>query len=77
MSNVESAAKPTEYRRKLLLIASFMTLIAAGVGFGVRAGILSDWAMRYGFTKVELGTITGGGLVGFGVTIIFFSFLAE
>lgn len=54
-----------------------MTLIAAGVGFGVRAGILSDWAMRYGFTKVELGTITGGGLVGFGVTIIFFSFLAD
>lgn len=77
MSQPESAARPTEYRRTVLLVASFMTLIAAGVGFGVRAGILNDWAMRYGFTKVELGTITGGGLVGFGVTIIFFSFLAD
>ncbi|QDU74900.1 Major Facilitator Superfamily protein [Bremerella volcania] len=76
MSNDSSAASPT-YHRMALLIASFMTLIAAGVGFGVRAGILNDWAIRYGFTKVELGTITGGGLVGFGVTIIFFSFLAD
>lgn len=77
MSNDASAASPKEYHRTALLIASFMTLIAAGVGFGVRAGILADWAVRYGFTKVELGTITGGGLVGFGVTIIFFSFLAD
>ncbi|GAA4423161.1 MFS transporter [Bremerella cremea] len=77
MSNASSAATPKEFHRMALLIASFMTLIAAGVGFGVRAGILNDWAVRYGFTKVELGTITGGGLVGFGVTIIFFSFLAD
>ncbi|PQO34397.1 MFS transporter [Bremerella cremea] len=76
MSTAETS-QPPQYNRMALLIASFMTLIAAGVGFGVRAGILNDWANRYGFTKVELGTITGGGLVGFGVTIIFFSFLAD
>lgn len=76
MSTAETS-QPPQYNRMALLIASFMTLIAAGVGFGVRAGILNDWAVRYGFTKVELGTITGGGLVGFGVTIIFFSFLAD
>jgi len=76
MSNAESA-NPSHSNRMTLLIASFMTLIAAGVGFGVRAGILGEWATQYGFTKVELGTITGGGLVGFGFTIIFFSFLAD
>lgn len=56
--------------RTTLLVASFMTLIAAGVGFAIRGGILGDWGAQYGFTKGELGTITGGGLVGFGLTII-------
>jgi MFS family permease len=61
----------------ILFIASFLTLIAAGIGFSVRGGILGDWSRQFGFTQSELGTITGGGLVGFGVTIIFFSFLAD
>ena len=52
--------------RKALLIAGFLTLIAAGIGFAVRGGILSIWSEKYGFTMTELGQITGGGLVGFG-----------
>lgn len=60
-----------------LFIASFLTLIAAGIGFAVRGGILADWGSQFGFTKSELGSITGGGLVGFGVTIIFFSIFAD
>lgn len=55
---------------RALFIASFMTLIAAGVGFAVRGAILADWEAIFGFTKSELGTITGGGLVGFGVVIL-------
>src|SRR5262249_22454614 len=31
----------------------------------------------FSFTQSELGTITGGGLVGFGVTIIILSFVAD
>jgi MFS family permease len=62
---------------KILFWASFLTLIAAGIGFSVRAAILGDWSRQFGFTQGELGTITGGGLVGFGITIIFFSFLAD
>jgi len=58
-----------------LFIASFMALIAAGIGFSVRGAILGDWAGQYGFTQSELGTITGGGLTGFGITIIVLSFL--
>ncbi len=60
-----------------IFIASFMTLIAAGMGFGIRAGILVDWGSNFGFTKTDLGTITGGGLVGFGVTIIVCSMFAD
>ena len=47
--------------RSTLLVASFMTLIAAGVGFAIRGGILGDWGAQFGFTKSELGGITGGG----------------
>jgi MFS family permease len=69
-------AGPTQ-NEKILFWASFLTLIAAGIGFSVRGAILGDWSRQFGFTQGELGTITGGGLVGFGITIIFFSFLAD
>jgi MFS family permease len=63
--------------RRVLLIASFLTLIAAGVGFAIRGGILGDWGAQFGFSKGELGTITGGGLVGFGLTIILCSLIVD
>ena len=63
--------------RNKLMIASFLTLIAAGVGFSIRAAILGDWSAQFGFTKQELGRITGGGLVGFGITIILCSFILD
>lgn len=56
--------------RQQLLIAGFLTLIAAGIGFAVRGGILSVWSTKYGFTMTELGGITGGGLIGFGFFIL-------
>src|SRR5262249_42736465 len=56
----------------------FFTLIAAGIGFSVRGvSLLTDWGNQFGFTQTELGTITGGGLIGFGLAIIFFSFFAD
>ncbi|MCA9099936.1 MAG: MFS transporter [Planctomycetales bacterium] len=63
--------------RTVLLWASFLTLIAAGVGFAIRGGVLAEWGTEFGFTQTELGTITGGGLIGFGFVIIFFSSFAD
>lgn len=60
-----------------LLYAGFMAILAAGVGFSVRAGVLGQWAEQFGFTMSELGTITGGGLTGFGIVIILSSLLAD
>jgi MFS family permease len=57
--------------------ASFLTLIAAGTGFGVRTAVLDEWQGVFGFTKTELGTITGGGLTGMAFTIIGFSLFAD
>jgi MFS family permease len=62
---------------KILFWASFLTLIAAGMGFSIRGAILGDWARQFGFTKTELGDITGGGLAGFCFGIFFFSFLTD
>lgn len=56
--------------RGKLMWASFLTLIAAGMGFAVRAGTLAEWSKQFGFTQFELGTITGGGLTGFGAVIL-------
>lgn len=60
-----------------LLWAGFMAILAAGVGFSVRNGILSQWAERFGFTMTELGTITGGGFVGAGLIILISAFVAD
>jgi len=62
---------------KRLLWAGFFAIFAAGVGFGVRTGVLAHWARIYGFTQTELGAISGGGLTGFGIIIIIGSFVAD
>jgi MFS family permease len=74
----KSAAAGVPGRNEQILFwASFLTLIAAGMGFSIRADILGDWGAQFGFTQFDLGEITGMGLLGFGLTIIFFSFCAD
>ncbi len=70
----DESLAPNAYR---LLWAGFMAILAAGVGYSVRAGILVQWATQFGFTMTELGTITGGGLTGFGIVIILSSLVAD
>lgn len=72
-----SSVSTTTSTHRRLFWASFITLIAAGIGFAIRGAILKDWAAQFGFTQNELGNITGGGLVGFGLTIIVLSFVAD
>ncbi|MBX9579274.1 MAG: MFS transporter [Gemmataceae bacterium] len=60
-----------------LFWASFITLIAAGMGFAIRGDIIANWGKDFGFTQTELGELTGMGLAGFGVAIIFFSFFTD
>jgi MFS family permease len=74
MSSGDTPAAPNAKR---LLWAGFMAILAAGVGYSVRGGILGQWANQFGFTMTELGTITGGGLTGFGIVIILSSLIAD
>lgn len=75
MSN--SSDTMTAPNAKRLLWAGFMAILAAGVGYSVRGGILGQWADQFGFTMTDLGKITGGGLTGFGIVIILSSLIAD
>ncbi len=66
MSNNEGIA-PNANR---LLWAGFLAILAAGIGFGIRGGILANWAADFGFTGAQLGAIGGAGFTGFCFGII-------
>src|SRR5947208_3673064 len=70
MNSSASSRDATAPNAMWLLWAGFMAILAAGVGFAIRGGILGDWGAQFGFTKSELGGITGGGLWGFGLVIL-------
>jgi MFS family permease len=72
----KAATGPTT-NQMVLFWASFMTLIAAGIGFSIRGNILDSWGSQFGFTQTDLGQITGAGLWGFPITIIALSFVAD
>jgi len=55
---------------KRLLWAGFLAILAAGIGFGIRGGILASWAADFGFTGAQLGAIGGAGFTGFCFGII-------
>jgi MFS family permease len=62
---------------KRLLIASFTAILAAGVGFGIRGGILLNWGSEFGFTATQLGAIGGAGFSGFCFGIIIGGVVAD
>ncbi|MEO8522592.1 MAG: MFS transporter [Acidobacteriota bacterium] len=62
--------EPIAHNAKRLLWAGFLAILAAGIGFGIRGGILANWAAEFGFTGAQLGAIGGAGLTGFTFGII-------
>src|SRR5258708_38689085 len=71
MSNVQVSNEAIVPNGKRLLLAGFMAILAAGVGFGIRGGILANWGADFGFTAQQLGDINGAGFTGvcFGILI--------
>src|ERR1700733_12406008 len=76
-SQPSAASAGTTPNANRLLFAGFMAILAAGVGFSVRGGILSDWGTQFGFTQSDLGGITGGGLTGFGIITLIGALIAD
>src|SRR5580765_3514282 len=70
MSNVQVSNEAIVPNAKRLLFAGFMAILAAGIGFGIRGGILANWGADFGFTGQQLGDINGAGFTGFCFGII-------
>ena len=70
MSSVQVSNEAIAPNAKRLLIAGFMAIFAAGVGFAIRGGIFDNWGAQYGFTAAQLGAIGGAGFSGFCFGII-------
>src|SRR5918992_856282 len=70
MSNGTISNEGIAPNAKRLLWAGFLAILAAGIGFGIRGGILANWAADFGFTGAQLGAIGGAGFTGFCFGII-------
>jgi MFS family permease len=57
--------------------ASFLTLVASGVGFAVRAAMGGIWEAEFNIGGPQFGAIMGAGFLGFGMMIFFGGILTE
>ena len=66
-----------ENNRSKLLWISFLTLVAAGIGFATRGAAGGAWADEYGISSGQFGGIMGAGFLGFGFVIFFGGIVVE
>lgn len=72
-----SAITLSEKEKSLLFWASFLALLAAGVGFVFRVMIPTMWAEAFQITSADVGTLVGAALWPIAVTMIIFSLLVD
>lgn len=73
-ANSDVPAAPNAHR---LLWAGFFAILAAGIGFAIRGGILGAWSRQYGLSFGDIGVIGGAGLTGFCFGIIIGGVIAD
>ncbi len=66
-----------QYARGKLMWASFLTLVASGVGFATRAAVGGVWEREFGIGGGDYGAIMGAGFLGFGLMIFFGGVIVE
>ena len=67
----------TDKDRSLLFWASFMSLMAAGLGFGFRSMVPLLWGAEYNVLDAEVGKLFGAGLWPIAIMMILFSFIVD
>jgi len=63
--------------KKALFWASFLSLMAAGVGFAYRVMVLGQWQSEFNLSGAEVGRIFGASLWPIAVTMILFSLIVD
>jgi MFS family permease len=66
-----------EFARGKLMVASFLTLVASGIGFATRTAAGGPWEREFNLGGGEFGTILGAGFLGMGLMIFFGGILVE
>lgn len=66
-----------QYARGKLMLASFLTLVASGVGFAIRTAMGGIWEREFGIGGGDFGAILGAGFLGFGLMIFFGGIIVE
>ncbi len=72
-----STAPVEPVNRGRLMLASFLTLVASGVGFATRAAMAGPWEGAFNIGAEDFGRIMGAGFLGFGVMIFFGGIITE
>ena len=65
------------FARTKLMWASFLTLVASGVGFATRGAAGGVWEKAFNLSGAQFGEIMGAGFLGFGLMIFFGGMLVE
>lgn len=60
-----------------LFIACIISLVAAAIGFVVRAFLVLEWGVRFNLTDTQIGSIQGAGLYPQALSIILFSLVVD
>jgi len=66
-----------EFARGKLMLASFLTLVASGIGFATRTAAGGPWEREFNLGGAEFGAILGAGFLGMGLMIFFGGILVE
>jgi MFS family permease len=80
MSAEAAVSKRVEFTNKekqMLLWASFLSLMAAGVGFVFRAMVPALWGKEFGVDDSQVGVLFGAGLWPIAIMMILFSFIVD
>ena len=67
----------TTKEKQFLLLASFLALMAAGVGFVFRAMVPALWANEFGISDGQVGVLLGAGLWPIAIMMIIFSLIVD
>ncbi|NRA37407.1 MAG: hypothetical protein HRU15_04655, partial [Planctomycetes bacterium] len=74
---VDSSRDISPADKQKLFWASFLALMAAGVGFVFRSMVPDLWATEFQITGAQVGALFGAGLWPIAVTMIIFSLLVD
>ena len=67
----------SEHDKRFIFWASFLSLMAAGVGFAYRVMVLGTWGEEFNLTGAQVGNIFGASLWPIAVTMILFSLVVD